>query len=165
MTFYLNILRDTDIFYQLSAEQIETIADLCQEMRFDTGEFIFDEGTSGDELYVIVQGSVDIMLDPSLVSEHPEEKVLPSTIATLRSGQSFGEIALVDQGIRSASARAAQDHTHLLRIPRQQLLERCTVDPQLGFHLMYNLAADLAFKIRSADLRIREELLYTQSKK
>jgi hypothetical protein len=43
----------------------------------------------------------------------------------------------------------------------------CETYPQLGFRLMYNLAADLAMKIRNTDLRMRERLLYKrpQSKK
>jgi hypothetical protein len=36
----------------------------------------------------------------------------------------------------------------------------CETYPQLGYRLMYNLAADLAMKIRNTDLRIREQLLY-----
>jgi hypothetical protein len=41
----------------------------------------------------------------------------------------------------------------------------CETYPQLGYRLMYNLAADLALKMRSTDLRIREELLYGPRKK
>jgi CRP-like cAMP-binding protein len=84
----------------------------------------------------------------------------PVTIATLRRGQSFGEVALVDQGLRSATARCAQHNTHLLLIPREKLMTLCDTYPQLGYRLMRNLAADLALKIRNTDLRIREELLY-----
>jgi hypothetical protein len=41
-------------------------------------------------------------------------------------------------------------------------MDLCERDPALGFRLMRNLAADLATKIRNTDLRIREELLYSQ---
>ena len=87
------------------------------------------------------------------------------TIATLRRGQSFGEVALVDQGLRSASARCAANGTQLLVIPRDKLILLCDTYPQLGYRLMRNLAADLALKIRSTDLRIREELLYGQRRR
>ncbi len=82
------------------------------------------------------------------------------TIATLRRGQSFGEIALVDEGLRSATVRAAQKNTRLLIIERARVMLLCETYPQLGYRLMYNLAADLALKIRNADLRIRETLIY-----
>jgi len=67
---------------------------------------------------------------------------------------------LVDEGLRSASACAAQKDTHLLIISRDKLIMLCDTYPQLGYRLMYNLAADLAMKIRNTDLRIREQLLY-----
>jgi CRP-like cAMP-binding protein len=81
-------------------------------------------------------------------------------IARLRRAQSFGEVALVDEGLRSASARAAQKETLLLVIPREKIIMLCETYPQLGYRLMHNLAADLAMKIRNADLRFREQLLY-----
>jgi CRP-like cAMP-binding protein len=89
------------------------------------------------------------------------EKVV---IATLRRGQSFGEIALVDEGLRSATAEAKNKDTRLLVIPRDKLIMLCETYPQLGYRLMYNLAADLAMKIRNTDLRIREKVLYGQQK-
>jgi CRP-like cAMP-binding protein len=102
---------------------------------------------------------VDIFVDPSLVGSMDagsENEV----IATLRRGQSFGEVALVDEGLRSASACAINDDTRLLIIPRDKLIMLCDTYPQLGYRLMYNLAADLAMKIRNTDLKIREKLLY-----
>ena len=89
----------------------------------------------------------------------------PVTIATLRRGQNFGEVALVDQGLRSATARCAANNTQLLVIPRDKLIMLCDTYPQLGYRLMRNLAADLALKIRSTDMRIREELLYGQRRR
>ncbi len=99
-------------------------------------------------------------MDPALVSDKLGEDHAPATIATLRRGQSFGEIALVDQGLRSATAQIAQDHTRLLIIHRDKLMTTCEAYPDLGYQLMLNLAADLALKIRSTSLLVREELLY-----
>ena len=86
------------------------------------------------------------------------------SIATLRRGQSFGEIALVDEGLRSAAARVKGKETRLLVIPREKLIMLCETYPQLGYRLMYNLAADLAMKIRNTDLRMREKVLYGKQK-
>jgi CRP-like cAMP-binding protein len=87
------------------------------------------------------------------------------TIAKLRRGQSFGEITLVDQGLRSATARSSKNNTCLLILPRAKLMLLCDAYPQLGYRLMRNLAADLALKMRATDLRIQEELLYGQQPK
>lgn len=158
---YARFLEQADIFYQFTNHQLELVADICQEQTYQTGETIFFESSKSDELYVILQGEVDIILDPSLVSNREEDQHRSVTVATLLRGQSFGEIALVDQGVRSATARAAQNNTRLLIIPRQGIINLCKSDPQLGYCLMRNLAADLALKIRNTDLRIRGGLFYT----
>lgn len=160
----VNFLKQSDIFYQFTPTQLELVANLCQEAIYQKDELIFKENSSSKELYIIVQGEVDIFVDPSLVSSI-EASSENRTVATLRRGQSFGEIALVDEGLRSASACASQKDTRLLVIPRDKLIMLCDTYPQLGYRLMYNLAADLAMKIRNTDLRIREQLLYQPQEK
>lgn len=157
----VNFLKQSDIFYQFTPTQLELVANLCQEAVFNAGEIIFMENSGSKELYVIVQGEVDILIRGTTGSLNKGETV----IARLRRGQSFGEVALVDEGLRSASARAAQKDTRLLVIPRDKLIMLCETYPQLGYRLMYNLAADLAMKIRNTDLRIREQLLYKPHEK
>lgn len=155
----VNFLKQCDIFYQFTPTQLELVANICQEVVYQKDDLIFRENSGSKELYVIVQGEVDIVVDPSLVSTL-EDGVENRVIATMRRGQSFGEVALVDEGLRSASACASQKDTRLLIIPRDKLIMLCDTYPQLGYRLMYNLAADLAMKIRNTDLRIREQLLY-----
>ncbi len=160
----VNFLKQSDIFFQFSPTQLELVANLCQEATYQKDDLIFRENSSSKELYIIVQGEVDIFVDPSLVGAvdaRAENKV----IATLRRGQSFGEVALVDEGLRSASACATQNDTRLLIVPRDKLIMLCETYPHLGYRLMYNLAADLAMKIRNTDLQIREQLLYKPSDK
>jgi CRP-like cAMP-binding protein len=118
-----------------------------------------EENAASDELYIIAQGEIDIQVDPALVAGDEVKSSGPVTIATLRRGQSFGEVALVDQGLRSATARCAANNTQLLLMPRDKLILLCDTYPQLGYRLMRNLAADLALKIRGTDMRIREDLL------
>lgn len=159
MTSFINYLKQSDIFYQFTSTQLELVANLCQEMVFNEGDIIFLENNSSKELYVITQGEVDISINSAIIG--PVGTAQKDTVVSkLRRGQSFGEVALVDEGLRSASARAAQKDTRLLVIPRDKLIMLCETYPQLGFRLMYNLAADLAMKIRNTDLRIREQLLY-----
>lgn len=155
----VNFLKQCDIFFQFTPTQLELVANICQEATFQKDDLIFKENSGSKELYVIVQGEVDIVVDPSLVGTL-EDGVENRVIATMRRGQSFGEVALVDEGLRSASACASQKDTRLLIIPRDKLIMLCDTYPQLGYRLMYNLAADLAMKIRNTDLRIREQLLY-----
>lgn len=164
-TTIVNFLKQSDIFYMFSSTQLELIANLCQEVIFQEGETIFRENSEGKELYIIAQGEVDILINPSLVGGPSNGEQKETRIATLRRGQSFGEVALVDEGLRSATARSTQKETRLLVIPRDRVIMLCETYPQLGYRLMHNLAADLAMKIRNTDLRIREQLLYRPSSK
>jgi len=158
---YANILRQTDIFYDLTDPQLEMIAALCSEVSPKIGEIIFEENSAGDELYIVANGKVDILVNPDLVQPTPTGKAPhPLTIATIRRGQTFGEIALVDQGLRSASARCASKKARLLVIARDRLIKLCDNYSDLGYRLMRNIAADLALKIRGTDLTIREQLLW-----
>jgi CRP-like cAMP-binding protein len=162
---YVNILKQTDIFYKLTPTQLELVGQICQEKTFQTGEIIVHEGSNTDDLYIIVSGEVDVLVNPALVSDHPGAEYASISIATLRRGQSFGEISLVDRGIRTATVRAIQNKTRVLIIPREKLMLLCDTYPQLGYRLMQNLATDLALKMRSTDLRIRAEVLYGKTQK
>ncbi len=155
----VNILKQADIFDELTPTQLELIASICSEKTMQAGDIIFQENSPGNELYIIANGEVDIFVDPSLIGK--EVTTGTHTIATLRRGQSFGEVALVDQGLRSAGARCMQPDTRLITIPRDKLMLLCDTYSQLGYRLMRNLAADLAMKIRHTDLQVREQLTWT----
>ena len=103
---------------------------------------------------------MEIILDPALVSSQSETPSDNKTVAHLHRGQSFGEVALVDEGLRSATARSANKNTRLLILPRLELMQLFEDFPQLGYHMMRNLAADLAMKLRGTDFQIRDQLLH-----
>lgn len=157
------VLKQAEIFDRLTPTQLEMVAGLCREQSYKALELIFPESAASDELYVIIEGEVEILVNLGLVTNQEHDNLI--TVATMQRGQSFGEIALVDRGLRSATARAGQPGARLLILPRDQLIELCEAYPQLGYRLMYNLAADLAFKMRTTDLRIREEMLYRPGRK
>ena len=103
-----SVLKQADIFYELTATQLELVSSICDEKTYGHNAVIFEENSSGDELYVIADGVVDIEVDPMLIGRSGSAG--PQRIATLRRGQSFGEVSLVDEGLRSASARSTTGH-------------------------------------------------------
>lgn len=145
----------TEMFDNLSATQLELVASICEPLTLDNQNIIFKENDGSDELYVIGRGTVEILVNPSFVGGGDEtyESVV---IAELRQGQIIGEVALVDQGLRSATVKVSQNGTFLLRIPRDRLMLLCDTYPELGYKIMKNLAADLALKIRNTDLTVRQ---------
>jgi CRP/FNR family transcriptional regulator, cyclic AMP receptor protein len=156
---FITILKQADIFYELTNTQLELVASICSDKTYAAGELVFEENTPGTELYIIADGEVAIEVNPNMMGKKDDGSGA-YTIATLRRGQSFGEVTLVDEGLRSAAARCSQPDTHLLAIPRNKLMLLCDTYPQLGYRLMRNLAADLAMKIRHTDLQVREVITW-----
>lgn len=155
----LSVISQVDLFHGISRRHLLQVVRICHEVICELGELIVEENTPGDELFVIIEGSVEILIDPSLLRAGltPPQ---PTVIATLWPGQTFGEIGLVDQGMRSASARAASDQTRLQAIDREKLLDLCDRDQQFGYQIMKNIAGDLAYKIRNTDLILRQRILW-----
>ncbi len=161
MKNYSAILKQIDLFNSLSDSQLEQINALCKELQFPKEQLIFSENSRDTELYIVLDGEVGILVNPSLVSSKPMSNVGSESIAVLRKGQVFGELALADEGIRSASVKSLQDDTHVLQIARKPLLDLCKQDTDLGFKIMYNLCNELAMKVRTADLQLRDTFLDT----
>ncbi len=157
---HVQLLRDVDILVGLPEDRLQKLAAIGAVQRFSGAEIIFKENTTSDELYIILNGMVEILVDPALLDRSSRKGHHLKTIATLRRGESFGEIALVDQGLRSASAMAAQANTELLVIPADEFNALCREDCELERTVMRNIAADLAFKLRQADMMVREQILW-----
>ncbi len=159
------ILSQTDMFDNLTPTQYELVAYICEPAAYQKGDILVQEHDNSDEMYVIGRGGVEVLVDPGFVGDASMQVGLdPVVITELRKGQVFGEIALVDQGVRTATIRVSQPDTLLLRIQRQRLMLLCDTYPELGYKLMRNLAADLALKIRNTDLTFRQyQLLLSQA--
>ncbi|TAK11462.1 MAG: cyclic nucleotide-binding domain-containing protein [Anaerolineae bacterium] len=152
------LLSSVDIFSDLSEAQIKRIEAVCQEVTFGMEEAIFEENSPSKEFYVILEGKVAIQLSPFMALG--SSKMKPKTIASLDKGQSFGEVSLVDEGVRSATAVSLTEKTRLLKIDRNDFVTLLKDDVHMGFTVMTNLASDLCFKIRNSNLMIREAMLY-----
>ncbi|HET7676805.1 MAG TPA: Crp/Fnr family transcriptional regulator [Candidatus Limnocylindrales bacterium] len=132
--FALESLRTCALFAKVRAEALEAIVSRLRRRRFRRNEVIFHQGDPGDSLHVVVTGAVKIVL-PSTEGEE-------AIIATLRPGDFFGELALLDGAPRSATA-AALEPTETLVLPRDVLLELIAVDPGLRDALLAGLAGEL----------------------
>jgi len=143
------LLKKVDILNGLSDSQLEEVAELCREQTFNADDIIFKENDKSSELYLIQDGLVEITLS---VPEPGTEK----SLVTLGNGQIFGEMALLDEGPRTASAHCIADGTRLWVAKRADFISLCEKDTGIGFIVMKNIAADLSFKLRLVNL-IRKE--------
>ncbi len=154
----IHVLAQVDIFEDLTSDHLKLIDQLCQEKNYSQGELIFEENSASTEFYIIMDGEVEIQVDPDTIG-NGTDAYQPSTIAVLRRGQSFGEVTIVDPAVRSASARCGAEFCKLLVIDREDFLRLLKTDYQMGFIVMRNFAADLALKIRQTNLLVRESLM------
>ncbi len=140
-----NILFGVDLFEGLNEAQILKVSQICQEQRYHPGQLIAQEGAQGDEMYIITDGFVEVVL-----GERPNSAA--RVVVSLGVGQIIGEMALLDQGPRSASIRATSEPTVVQVVHRADFENLCQQDTQIGYLVMRNLAADLSFKLRHRNL-------------
>jgi len=127
-------LRESYLFAQAEDRALGDIARQLRRRRFKRNEIIFHQGDPGDSLHIVSSGAVKIVL-PSLEGEE-------AIIATLRSGDFFGELALLDGAPRSATAVAA-DASETWTLSRELLLSLLDRDPTLRDSLLAGLAREL----------------------
>lgn len=145
------VLRQSDLFRDLNEIHLDLVLMVCEEIGYRGEEYIFHQNDPGDALYIVAHGEVDILM------ESQNSNNAPMVVTISRENDSFGEVLLVDEGTRSASARCKTD-TQLIRISRDRLLKLCYDYPEIGFHIMHRIAAELAIKLRSSNQDIREQL-------
>jgi CRP-like cAMP-binding protein len=153
------LLQQVDIFEDLSLNHLKLIDDICSEQSYTKDEVIFEENSPSHEFYIIMDGEVEIQVDPDTIGDGKTDAYQPSTIAVLRRGQSFGEVAIVDPGVRSASAKCGSDICKLLVIDRSDFIKLLESDYKMGYIVMRSFAADLSLKIRQTNLLVRESLM------
>jgi CRP/FNR family cyclic AMP-dependent transcriptional regulator len=142
------ILEIVDIFSDLNLNQLDQIYQICTQRTVKKGEVIVREHTPSTEIYIILEGEVEIILEKNGLKNTQEKR-----IGILDRGQSFGEVALVDQGLRTATVRCISETCRLLEIDRDHFLKFLKGKPEIGFTVLYNLAADICLKFREASFR------------
>jgi CRP-like cAMP-binding protein len=133
-SFAVEALARCPLFANANQEQLESLAARLRRRRFRRNEVIFHQGDPGDSLHVVASGAVKILL-PSAEGDE-------AIIATLRPGDFFGELALLDGSTRSATA-AALEATETLVLPRAVLMELLGSVAGLGDALLVGLAREL----------------------
>jgi len=132
--FAVEALARCPLFAHGSRTVLEALANRLRRRRFRRSEVIFHQGDPGDSLHIVAAGSVKILL-PSAEGDE-------AIIATLRPGDFFGELALLDGAPRSATATAL-DQADTLVLPRPVFIETLDTLPGLRDALLAGLAHEL----------------------
>lgn len=132
-----DLLSSIPLFEDLSGREIDAVRRLLHRRDYVAGESIFIQGEPGLGMYIIVRGAVSIQSEPS-----------GRELVELTDGDFFGEIALLNEVIRTATARAKTDCT-LLSLFQPDLLSLLDRNPRLGVKVLLALS-------RLAGLRLVE---------
>jgi CRP-like cAMP-binding protein len=133
-TLAIQSLRRCALFEGLDDAALEVVVQQLRRRRFRRGEVVFHQGDPGDALHVVATGAIKIVL-PSTEGDE-------AIIATLRTGDFFGELALLDGAPRSATAIALEP-CETLALPRAALHTLLDRDPGLRDALLAGLAHEL----------------------
>ncbi len=140
MSELTQLLKRVSLFRGLSQAQLEQVAALTHMEHYHPREIIINQNTPGDKMYLIGSGQVEVVIQ--------DQRGQAQVALILGEGQVFGEMALLDQGERSATVRATHENTLLYTIQEPSFTALCKDDTTLGYMMMRNLALDLSFKIR-----------------
>ena len=154
----LHMLADVSLFALLDEQERALLAERVDTVEFAEGETIFNVGDPGDSMYVVIQGEVAL----SIKTKTGEEMFLEYP----GRGDFFGEISLLDEGPRTATARA-KTAVQAIEVDRADLDELFRLKPAAALDLLAATGRRLrhnAMLIRNAATRNpNEETLDTRS--
>lgn len=126
------LLKDSGIFSEINTEDLSFVADALEEEQYFSGDRIFEKNDRGEYMYLVVDGEVGIALD----------KNSDDYMVRMSSGECFGEMNLLDDLPRSASAVVLKD-AMLLKLSRARLRGLIMSYPELGLGMLKSLSLKL----------------------
>jgi CRP-like cAMP-binding protein len=134
-------LRALSLFVNLTPGELKIVDGMLHERKFLKDEVIFDKGDEGQAIYIIIDGSVLIW---------PQGKPVDGHIIELGPGTFFGDLALLDNSVRSAQARAAANTTVAVffRADFMRLLETNSL---IASKISLQLARHIGKRLRETD--------------
>jgi HEAT repeat protein len=137
-------LKRVPLFANLTLDQLEAIHQLASEVTFLPNEVIMREGEPGNELYVLLEGVVDVYLG----WETPQQ----ARVGEIRAVDYMGEMAILDDEPRSATL-VAVEHSRLLSFEGDSLKDLILQMPEIAFEIFRVLTR----RVRSAEQRLKDQ--------
>jgi CRP-like cAMP-binding protein len=131
----VDLLANVPLLAGLDSAAMEAFAGFTFRKTFETGEAIVEEGRTGNGLFIIVNGSAEVIKGLQTASPH--------VVATLGAGEPIGEMALLGEWPRSATVRALET-TECIGVDRWIFLDHLVKEPKLALRMLQILALRLA---------------------
>src|SRR5205814_10368338 len=137
----IQFLKTVPFFDRLSNRQRKSVSVIMFERKYDANESIFEEGQPGAALFLILDGKVAVEIF---------RETSTTRLAVLESGAFFGEMALLDDTPRSATARALE-RTRTLALYRNDLNGLVYRHPRTACRIYRSLAGMIGDRLRSTN--------------
>ncbi|GAC1428155.1 MAG: hypothetical protein PVS3B3_28010 [Ktedonobacteraceae bacterium] len=137
-------LAHVELFSSLDKKELQTLAKSSQERTYSAGTKLFSQGDSGSGLYILKSGKVSI-------TQKSGAQGVEKEINTVGAGETFGEMALLDDQPRSATVTAVEDVTALL-LPIWEFRGAIKSHPDIALKLL----AVLSRRLRKAQGRAED---------
>ncbi|MCB0833685.1 MAG: cyclic nucleotide-binding domain-containing protein [Bacteroidetes bacterium] len=138
-----DLIKGIEIFQGLETRDINKVLKVASGKKYESGEIVFSEGDLGDSFYLIIEGSVRV-----------EKKLVDGKIgevASLRSGDYFGEMSLLDGEPRSATVMAAE-LSKLLEIKNSQFIKIIMNDDNFARKVLWAFCTTFARRLRATNM-------------
>ncbi len=135
-------LKTSPLFDEFNKREIQRIAHIAHKRSYREGEVIFRQGQVSAGMYIIVHGEVKIS------RRSGEDVEIP--LVTMNAGEFFGDIGLIDDTPRTATAIALAP-SYILGLFRPDLLQLMDRAPKLASKLLFKLAQIVATRLRITD--------------
>ena len=139
-------LKSVEILEDLSDAQLDQLMPLIQAVEYEAGDVVCQEGSIGEEMFIIYKGCIDISKEIG--------KQSGTSLVRLQHGELLGELAYFDREPRSATACAFVPSV-LLTIKFKELKKLLDSDPLLASRIFVGVIRTLSRRLRQADEGIR----------
>lgn len=150
----LSVLKNLELFAGLNELELKEIAVIAKEEKFKEGQEIFHEKSIESDLFILVEGRVQVKVALGKRDE--------ATLHTILPGKLFGEFAFIDEEPRSASAFVIQD-SRVFRITRSSMIELFEKNNRIGYIVMKQMSFILARRIRQTAHELKTSLIWEHS--
>jgi len=133
------VLAKVPIFSQLTPHELAKVGSIVHRREYSSGELVFSQGDPGLGMYVIEDGEVEI----NFIEDNGSRKLL----AKLVSGDFFGELSLLDESPRSATA-VAQKNSKIIGFFRPDLIDLLNRSPKAGTKILFKLGEVIGTRLR-----------------
>ena len=141
------------IFAGLSSDQLHRVKNILVEKEFSEGEEITKEGKKGEELFVLLDGSVEVSKSLTLMVGRGDVDTRDKSLVQLRSENApyFGEMAILSKESRRSATVKALESCSVGIIKRSDLITLCQSDKEIGYIILRNIAVHLAERLEKAN--------------